>query len=371
VIGTTDATQPSASSRPLKGIRVVELAGLGPAPLACTLLADMGCEVIRIERMSRSANALDVQLLGIGVRPRTTLAIDLKNDDGQEVVRDLIDSADVVIEAFRPGTTERLGIGPEQFRETNPGLIYLRLTGWGQSGPYAMMAGHDINYIGLTGALDAVGPESRPIPPLNLLGDYAGGSLFAIIGTLAALVERSHTGVGAVLDTAMIDGVSTLLTPIKDMAALGAWVERRSSNLLDGGAPFYRTYETLDGEFMAVGALEPAFYSAFVEGLELDESDLPNRFDREHWPVLAETFGEQFSCETRDHWQTVFDGTDACVTPVLAMSEAGVHVQNVVRRQGLSSEPPTADAGRVVLTEAGLSIERIDALVGADVIELR
>ncbi len=363
--------QPSALPRPLEGIRVVELAGLGPAPLACTILADMGCDVTRIERISQSAGGPDPKLSRIGVRPRPTLAVDLKTDNGKEVVRSLINSADVVIEAFRPGTTERLGIGPEQFMESNPGLIYVRLTGWGQSGPYAMMAGHDINYIGLTGALAAIGGADRPLPPLNLLGDYAGGSLFAIVGMLAALVERSRAGVGAVIDAAMIDGVSTLLTPIKDLADLGAWVEKRSSNLLDGGAPFYRTYRTSDGRFMAVGALEPAFYSAFVEGLGLEETDLPNRFNPENWGILAGTFTDAFSRDTQEHWQATFDGSDACVTPVLTMSEAAVHPQNQSREHEVLRHPATAESARDALSEAGLSPEQLDALVLAEVIELR
>jgi alpha-methylacyl-CoA racemase len=305
------------------------------------------------------------------VRPRATVAVDLKTEEGEEVVRSLINSADVVIEPFRPGTTERLGIGPDQFADSNPALIYVRLTGWGQSGPYATMAGHDINYIGLTGALEAIGEPGRPLPPLNLLGDYAGGSLFAIVRILAALVERSHTGVGAIIDAAMIDGVSTLLTPIKDLASLGAWVEERSSNLLDGGAPFYRTYETSDERFVAVGALEPAFYTAFVSGLGLDETDLPNRFDPENWQQLATIFGEAFSRGSREYWQDVFDGTDACVTPVLSMSESAGHPQNRTRHQGFPSDPPETDAARGALSDAGLSRAQIDALEGAGVVELR
>jgi alpha-methylacyl-CoA racemase len=335
------------------------------------MLADMGCDVLRIERISRPASTPDTELSRIGVRPRATVAVDLKTDEGEEIVRSLINSADVVIEPFRPGTAERLGIGPDQFAESNPRLVYVRLTGWGQSGPYATMAGHDINYIGLTGALEAIGEPGRPLPPLNLLGDYAGGSLFAIIGILAALVERSRTGVGAIIDTAMIDGVSTLLTPIKDLAGLGAWVEERSANLLDGGAPFYRTYGTSDERFMAVGALEPAFYTAFVSGLGMDEADLPNRFDPENWHELAATFGEVFSQGSREHWQDVFDGTDACVTPVLSMSESASHRQNRARQQGFPADPPPTDAARGALSEAGLASEKIDALEIAGVVELR
>lgn len=361
----------ATSPKPLAGITVIELAGLGPAPLACTMLADMGCDVIRVERVSQSANSLDTRLSGIGVRPRTTIAVDLKSDDGRDVVRSLIDTADVLIEGFRPGTAERLGVGPDGFKDTNPGLIYVRVTGWGQDGPYATMAGHDINYIGLSGALAAIGAESRPIPPLNLLGDYAGGTMFAVVGVLAALVERSRTGRGATIDTAMIDGVSSLLTPIRDLAELGAWEEERSSNLLDGGAPFYRTYATSDGGFMAVGALEPAFYSALVTGLGIDEASLPNRFDPDSWGELADLFGDVFAGSTRGHWQRMFEDTDACVTPVLTMSESAGHPQNASRQHGFTSLPPDPGAARLVLSNAGWTDELINVLIEGGVIEIR
>lgn len=358
----------STGSPTLAGVTVVELAGIGPAPLACTMLADMGCTVIRIERLSGSLNSLDAQLSRIAVRPRATISVDLKTEEGGELVAALVDSADVLIEAFRPGTTERLGLGPERFAKTNPGLIYVRLTGWGQDGPYANMAGHDINYIGLTGALAAIGDESRPIPPLNLLGDYAGGSMFAIVGILAALVERSRTGEGSVIDTAMIDGVSSLLTPIKDLAAVGAWTETRSSNLLDGGSPYYRTYETSDGGFMAVGSLEPDFYSALVSGLGLEEADLPNRDDQRNWKDLSEEFAAVFIGGTRDHWQAVFDDTDACVTPVLTMTEALSHPQNQSRPGVLEPAVLPPDAARSALHAAGVSEELIAELVDANII---
>jgi alpha-methylacyl-CoA racemase len=361
----------STSSRPLAGITVIELAGIGPAPLACTMLADLGCDVVRIERVSQSANSLDARLSGIGVRPRTTIAVDLKSDGGSDVVRSLIDSADVLIEGFRPGTAERLSMGPDRFKDTNPGLVYVRITGWGQDGPYAMMAGHDINYIGLSGALAAIGDENRPIPPLNLLGDYAGGSMFAVVGVLAALVERSRTGRGATIDTAMIDGVSSLLTPIRDLAEIGAWAEERSSNLLDGGAPFYRTYATSDGGFMAVGALEPAFYSAFVAGLGIDEADLPNRFDPANWNELADLFSSSFAGNTRGHWQRTFEETDACVTPVLAMSESENHPQNASRHHGFTSPPPDPGAAQLALSDAGWTDELINVLIEGKVIEIR
>jgi alpha-methylacyl-CoA racemase len=370
VNGSTSSTNGSVSSKPLAGIRVIELAGIGPAPLACTVLAEMGCDVVRIERISASANSVDSRLSRIGVRRRTTISVDLKTEAGRGVVQSLINSADVLIEAFRPGAAERLGVGPEQFSESNPGLVYVRLTGWGQNGPYSGMAGHDINYIGLVGALGAIGEAGRPIPPLNLLGDYAGGSMYAIVSILAALIERASTKLGATVDAAMIDGVSILMTPIRDLALLGGWVEERSSNMLDGGAPFYRTYETSDGRFMAVGALEPVFYSAFVVGLGLDEADLSNRFDPENWSTLADVFSEVFACDTMDHWRSVFDGTDACVTPVLAMSETADHPQNQARTHGFPDRPVAPDAARKVLSHAGLSDGQIGALVDDGVIAL-
>ncbi|MEN8041976.1 MAG: CaiB/BaiF CoA-transferase family protein, partial [Actinomycetota bacterium] len=340
------------------------------SPLACTMLADMGCDVIRIERLSPSGNALGDQLGDIGVRSRTTIAVDMKDAEGQSVVRSIVDRADILIEAFRPGTAERLGVGPERFVESNPGLVYVRLTGWGQDGPYSMMAGHDINYIGLTGALEAIGERDRPLPPLNLVGDYAGGSMFAIVRALAALVERSRTGKGAVVDVAMIDGVDSLMTPIKDLADLGVWTERRSSNLLDGGAPFYCTYRTADGGFMAVGALEPAFYSSFVAGLGLAEEDLPNRFDPSNWSDLEITFADAFAEEDREHWTRVFDGTDACVTPVLSLSEAQDHPQNRARDNSLAGAH-RVEALEAVLEDAGMAREDIDALVAAGVVASR
>lgn len=353
---------------PLVGHRVIELAGIGPGPFACTMLAELGCEIIRIERLSRQQNALPDQLSDLGVQGRTRIAIDLKSEKGQEIARALIDSADILLEGFRPGVAERLNIGPQRFGTSNPGLVYTRLTGWGQDGPYSGMAGHDINYIGLTGALAAIGETDRPIPPLNLLGDFAGGSMFAIVAILSALVERARTGRGRVVDVAMIDGVFSLMAPIRDIASIGMWVERRSANMLDGGAPFYRTYRTSDDRFMAVGALEPAFYTAFVSGLRLDETELPNRFDPEEWPGLASIFSEIFASEDREHWQEVFNGTDACVTPVLTMSEVKTHPQNQAR-----PEPPElCDAStrhvRAVLSSAGIDGHQVDELISAGII---
>lgn len=356
---------------PLAGHRVIELAGIGPGPFACTMLADLGCQIVRIDRLSARTSALPDELVNLGVRGRTTIAIDLKSEAGQEVARSLIDTADVVLEGFRPGVAERLGVGPERFEDSNPGLIYARLTGWGQDGPYAEMAGHDINYIGLTGALAAIGDRDRPIPPLNLLGDYAGGSMFAVVGILSALVERTRTQRGRVIDVAMIDGVTSLMAPIRDIATLGMWVEERSSNMLDGGAPFYRAYRTSDDRFMAVGALEPVFYTSFVTGLGFVEHELPNRFDPENWSDLTTIFADTFASEDGAHWQGVFDGTDACVTPILSMSEAPLHPQNQSRPMPREAVDPGTGDISMVLESAGVDADQFEALIADGVMAVR
>ncbi|MGI9529357.1 MAG: CaiB/BaiF CoA transferase family protein [Acidimicrobiia bacterium] len=314
---------------PLDGLAVIELAGIGPGPFAAGLMGDLGATVVRIERAS-GATPLPMAAERIGVRDRVVLHLDLKDEQGLATAKDLIASADVLVEGFRPGVAERLGLGPEVMTELNPAIVYLRISGWGQEGPYAQMAGHDINYVGLSGVLAAIG-DARPIPPLNLVGDYAGGALYGVIGVLAALVSRGATSRGAVIDAAMVDGSAALLAPILDLMAAGLWSDQRSSNLLDGGAPFYRTYETADGSFMAVGALEEPFYQLFVEGLELDARDLPSRMDPGNWSQLASEFSSAFAERTQQEWCEVFDGTDACVTPVLAVADAAAHPHNRAR----------------------------------------
>jgi alpha-methylacyl-CoA racemase len=267
----------------------------------------------------------------IGHRARPTVELDLKNPTEQSVAATLIANADVLLDPYRPGVAERLGIGPEAMHERNPRLVYARVTGWGQDGPYAAMAGHDINYIGLSGSLAAIGPPDEPMPPLNLVGDYGGGGMFAVTGILAALVERGTTGLGQVVDVAMVDGAASLLGPIRDLHNAGLWSPNRRSNLLDGGAPFYACYRTSDGKYMAVGALEPQFYSLLVAGLGLDEETVGNRLDSREWPHIAEVFSDTFATRTRDEWTEVFDGSDACVTPVLSMDEVGEHPHNAAR----------------------------------------
>lgn len=282
------------------------------------ILGDLGADVVRVERPSKSSNPSRDAML----RNRRSVAADLKSDEGRQLVLDLISRADVLIEGFRPGVTERLGLGPEDCAKVNERLIYGRMTGWGQDGPRALQAGHDINYISLNGVLHAIGRKGeRPVPPLNLAGDFGGGSMFLLVGILAALYERQTSGKGQVVDAAMIDGSSVLIQMMWAFRASGMWSDERGTNMLDTGAPYYDTYETADGKYVAVGPIEPQFYAAMLEGLGLDPADLPAQNDVAGWPKLKEIFAETFAKHDRDHWAKVFNGTDACVTPVLSFGE--------------------------------------------------
>ena len=308
---------------PLKGLRVVELAGIGPGPHAAMILGDLGADVVRIDRPSsgRGGVAKDAML-----RNRRVLAVDLKSDEGRAVVLELVAKADVLIEGFRPGVTERLGLGPEQCAAVNERLIYARMTGWGQTGPRSQRAGHDINYISLNGILHAIGRAGeRPVPPLNLVGDFGGGSMFLLVGILSALWERQTSGKGQVIDAAMVDGSSVLIQMMWAMRGLGMWSDARGTNMLDGGAPYYDTYECADGRYVAVGAIEPQFYAAMLAGLGLDAANLPAQNDVSRWPELREALTAAFAGHDRDHWAKVFADSDACVTPVLAFGE--VHTE--------------------------------------------
>jgi alpha-methylacyl-CoA racemase len=318
------------SSGPLAGVVVVEIAGIGPGPFAASLLAGMGAEVIRVERPG--GGMLDfASTVSAGGRAGV-LALDLKNAEGRDELLRLIASADVLMEGFRPGVMERLGLGPAECLRANPRLVYARLTGWGQSGPLASTAGHDINYIALTGALGSfVRTGQAPTPPLNLVGDFAGGSLYLIFGVLAALLERGRSGRGQVVDAAMIDGVGSLMSFVYELRAIGAWPGEPGTNLLDTGAPFYEVYRTADDRFIAVGCLEPQFYAAFLAGLGLSGADLPAQYDQAGWPELRERFASIIAGRTRDEWAEVFAGTDACVTPVLSLDEAPSHPHNLAR----------------------------------------
>jgi alpha-methylacyl-CoA racemase len=314
---------------PLDGIRVVELAGIGPGPHAAMILADLGADVVRVERPGGDYSTARDQTL----RNKRLVALDLKSDEGLQPLRDLMASADVLIEGFRPGVTERLGIGPEESLDRNPRLVYARMTGWGQSGPLAARAGHDLNYISVTGALHAMGRAGqKPDPPLNLIGDFGGGSMFLLTGILAALLERSVSGRGQVVDAAMIDGTTSLMQLIWSLRHQGEWLDQRATNVIDGAAPFYDTYTCSDGRFVAVGAIEPQFYALLVEGLGLTDVEPAGQWDRADWPRIRALIERRFAERTRDEWAEHFFDVDACVTPVLDFVEAANHPHLAGRR---------------------------------------
>jgi alpha-methylacyl-CoA racemase len=322
---------------PLTGLRVVELAGIGPGPHAAMILGDLGADVIRVDRPG--ASGADPTL-----RNRRFVTADLKSEQGRELVLKLVAKADVLIEGFRPGVTERLGLGPDDCAKVNNGLVYARMTGWGQTGPRSQQAGHDINYISLNGVLHSIGREGeRPVPPLNLVGDFGGGSMFLLLGILSALWERQNSGKGQVVDAAMVDGSSVLAQMMWGMREMGVWTDERGTNMLDGGAPYYDTYECADGRYVSVGAIEPQFYAAMLDGLGLDPADLPGQNDRSRWPELRARFTEVFAGKDRDHWAKVFADSDACVTPVLAFGEVEIepHIteRNTFYRVGNGLQP--------------------------------
>jgi alpha-methylacyl-CoA racemase len=311
---------------PLTGVKVVELAGIGPAPFACMLLAELGAEVLRVERPGGGLmmGPPELELLNRG---RRSVVLDLKNPAAVDAVLQLVGRADVLVEGFRPGVAERLGLGPQECFEVNPRLVYGRMTGWGQDGPLASSAGHDIDYLALSGALHAIGRAGGPPQvPVNLLGDFAGGSLYLVVGVLAALIEARGNGRGQVVDAAIVDGAAHLTTMLLGALAAGSWKEERGVNLLDTGAPFYDVYETSDGQYMAVGALEPRFYDEFIRLLGINA---PDRYDAANWPELRKTLTEAFRQRSQAEWTQVFDGSDACVSPVLPLG--GEHPHLVAR----------------------------------------
>jgi alpha-methylacyl-CoA racemase len=310
---------------PLSGVRVIEIASLAPAPFGCMILADLGADVLRVDRAERCGPQAKAPLDPLS-RGRRSIGLNLKDPAAIELLLRLTDEADVLVEGFRPGVAERLGFGPQACAERNPGLIFARMTGWGQDGPLASTAGHDIDYIAISGALSMVGRAGQaPVPPVNLLGDFGGGGMLLALGILAALVERASSGLGQVVDAAMVDGSALLTSFVFGLRAAGSWQDERGTNLLDTGAPFYDTYVTADGQYMAVGALEPQFYAALLTGLGLADAGLPGQHDRAGWPVLRHRFAATFAGRTRAEWEQVFAGTDACVSPVLSLAEAPVH----------------------------------------------
>ncbi len=354
-------------SGPLGGIRIVELASIGPVPHGTMLMADMGADVVRLERRGAGRH-VDDDTTDWLLRGRKSIALDLRNPDDLSLALELVDQADVLVEGNRPGVTERLGIGPDVCLERNPRLVYARMTGWGQSGPRALQAGHDINYLSLTGALNAIGPASEvPPPPLNIIADVAGGSLMLVNGVLAALVERATTGLGQVVDVAMVDGVNAAMQMIWALRGQGYWSDARERNILDGANPCYRSYRCADDRFVAVGAIEPQFYALLLAGLGLNENDVPDRNNPRNWPALTEQLAGLFAQRTRDEWAEHFAESDACVTPVLTFAEAANDEHMVARGNLITlggvvqgapaprfsrhpnpaiTEPPTIDADR-------------------------
>ncbi len=379
--------------RPLDGIKVIEMAGLAPSPFCGMILADFGAEVIIVDRLSKDSpefpnfmknNPLD--------RGKKSIRINLKTKEGVAIIEKMIETFDVLVEPYRPGVMENLGLGPERALRLNPALIYARLTGWGQTGPYAGMAGHDINYIALSGVLSLLKRKGeRPLPPFNLVGDFAGGGLPCAMGILLALIERSKSGKGQVVDTAMVDGAGYLSTYLHGLLGNHLLIPNEGTNELEGGAPYYQVYETADGKFMAVGAIETRFYEIFVRGLGLDPSSLPAQYDRQKWPEMVARFAEIFRTKTRDEWAVVFEGKDGCVAPVLDLDEVGHHPQisrrdSLIELNGLvqpapapllsrtpgraeKASQPRGSETRVVLAELGYSEGEIQNMFDEHIVE--
>ncbi len=320
-------------SGPLTGVKVVELAGIGPGPMCAMLLADLGAEVIRVDRPTKVDLGIDRgRQFNVLNRGRRSVAVDLKSPEGIEVVLGLVEQADALIEGFRPGVTERLGLGPDVCHARNPRLVYGRMTGWGQDGPLAHAAGHDINYIALTGVLDAVGTEGgQPVPPLNLVGDFGGGALYLAFGVCAGIIEARTSGQGQVVDAAMVDGAASLLAAVYGLYGSGSWSLDRGTNLLDTGAHFYGTYECADGKWISIGSIEGKFHAELMEKLGLDPDEIPDRMDRARWPEHKARLVELFRTKTRDEWCDLMEGSDVCFAPVLSMAEAPEHPHNVKR----------------------------------------
>ena len=319
-------------SGPLVGLKVVELAGIGPGPFAAMLLADLGADVVRVDRPADAGLGVPRGYeFDLASRSRPSVAVDLKHPDGIETVLRLVESADVLIEPCRPGVTEKLGLGPGDCMARNPKLVYARMTGFGGTGPLAKTAGHDINYISLTGALHAIGPADKPTPPLNLIGDYGGGALYLAFGVMSAIYEVQRSGKGQVVDAGMVDGAASLMIPIYGLHAAGYFTDQRASNILDGGAPFYDAFECADGKFVSIGSIEKKFYALLLEKLGLQDEDLPDQMDRTRWPELRARFAEVIRGKTRDEWTAIMEGSDVCFAPVMAMSEAHTHPHNVAR----------------------------------------
>jgi alpha-methylacyl-CoA racemase len=379
--------------RPLTGIKVVEMAGLAPSPYCGMLLSDFGADVVIVDRPSRGGPEIpNIMPKNPFDRGKRSIRVNLKTDQGVEIVRRMIRDFDVLLEPYRPGVMEALGLGSDEALELNPRLIYARLTGWGQNGPYASMAGHDINYIGLSGALSLFRRKGeRPLPPCNLLGDFAGGGMLCAMGILLALIERSSSGKGQVVDAAMVDGAANLSVLFYGLLANHLMTLDIGSNVLDSGAHYYQTYETADGKFMAVGAIEGRFYSELIEGLGIDPSSLPHQNDMQRWPEMMDRFAGVFKTKTRDEWAAVFEGKDACVAPVLDLNEVAQHPHNrerevIIDIDGVPQPAPAPKLSRTpgkvtkagglrgsdmreILTELGYPEEKIKDLLETEIVE--
>jgi alpha-methylacyl-CoA racemase len=335
---------------PLSGVRIVEFAGIGPGPFACMMLADMGADVVTLDRFGARTNPKSA-----AARGRKVVEIDLKNKAAVAEVLDLLQHADALVEGFRPGVMERLGLGPDVVFPRNPRLVYGRMTGWGQDGPLAQAAGHDINYISVTGALAAIGPSERPVPPLNLVGDFGGGALYLVVGVLAALLEAKRSGKGQVVDAAMCDGAASLMSMFYDFAAVGRWSESRERNFLDGGAHFYGVYQCACGNFISIGSIEPQFYALLRQLAGLSDEAFDAQMEREAWPSLKAKLAAVFRTKTRDEWCTIMEGTDVCFAPVLTINEAPRHPHLVARktfveRHGVTQPAPAPRFSRTPST---------------------
>jgi len=370
---------------PLKGFKIIEFAGIGPGPFCAMLFADMGAEIIRIDRIGAKPSTDGKARQNVSARGRRSVALDLKNPQAAGVVLRMCRHVDGIIEGFRPGVMERFGLGPSECMRENPRLVYGRMTGWGQTGPMSQIAGHDINYLALSGSLYMFGrADEKPAPPLNLVADMGGGGMLLAFGMLCALLERQRSCEGQIVDAAMVDGAALLATLVYAQRGSGAWSDRRGSNLLDTGAHFYEVYETKDGGFIAVGAIEPQFYAALLRGMALDQEELPAQMDRARWPEMKQRFAAAFKSKTRAEWTRIFDGTDACASPVLSPVEAAEHEHNRARasfrktagvlhpgpaprfsRTNLEapSDPPfSGEHSDAVLRDLGFEFEEIAAL---------
>ncbi|MGD9077307.1 MAG: CaiB/BaiF CoA-transferase family protein [Desulfobacteraceae bacterium] len=379
--------------RPLDGMKVIEMTGLAPSPYCGMILADFGADVVIVDRLTTGAPEIpNIMAKNPFDRGKRSMRVNLKTEGGIAVVRKMIQASDVFLEPYRPGVMEKLGLGPDEAMELNPKLIYARLTGWGQNGPYASMAGHDINYIALSGSLSMFRRKGeKPLPPCNLLGDFAGGGMLCAMGILLALIERNSSGKGQVVDAAMVDGATNISTFFWGLLGNHLMTLDIGTNVLDSGAPFYQTYETADGRFMSVGAIEARFYEELLDGLDIDPSALPSQHDMGRWPEMRERFAEVFKTKTRDEWAAIFDGKDACVAPILNMDEVDNHRHNkerdlLVEVDGVSQPAPAPRLSRTpgsierpgtprgsetqeILEELGYTKEEIEGLLQKNVVE--